>query len=462
MRVKACLLGLAATAAALDPTIKLSKGGVKTAISWDGATLTVPQHCRQDTCSDLRQQDGQRQQEISNLRSTNGMLQSQITSLQAMVHAMHDDLGRLRLKHDSDQQGVQNVVKANTASIQANDLNIEAMDNAYKIADSQLTSDIKIVAKMQGPKGDKGDTGNNGNDGAAGVAGAKGDAGAKGTKGDAGAKGAKGDTGPAGEVVTAAPTTAPTTAGPDCDTYGSCLGHLNAAHCPSSTNGEYTVSTATGKKIKVFCDMVRGGMQLIYSRDNYVFNPNHMTWSEPGSGRAAGVNGIKNSENWWIPQGASKWRWEVSRDSGASWEWIETDIPSQAYQTEGTDTVKDQPLTGVNAGGGMQFGGGTLYYQKGNREWGCSSSHGTWYGMSRSTQGQGDQSPNGIGGHCDSCNHGQDLSTACGGSQDCFTHHKDVEMYISDWKNEHSNGAGGTTCTPMTSPMAIRYRFYAW
>ena len=117
---------------------------------------------------------------------------------------------------------------------------------------------------------------------------------------------------------------------------------------------------------------------------------------------------------------------------------------------------------GVNAGGGMQFGGGTLYYQKGNREWGCSSSHGTWYGMSRSTQGQGDLFPNGIGGHCDSCNHGQDLSTACGGSQDCFTHHKDVEMYISNWKDVHSSGAGGTTCSPMSSPGAIRYRFYAW
>jgi hypothetical protein len=123
----------------------------------------------------------------------------------------------------------------------------------------------------------------------------------------------------------------------------------------------------------------------------------------PASGKGAGVVDGVNSKSWFIPVGSTVWKWEVSKDSGSSWEWIQTDIPSEAYSTEAGDNiyVSNVVLSNVQTSAGMVWGGGTLYYQRGNADqFGCSSSGGTWFGMVRSTQGAPDLLPNGIGGAC--------------------------------------------------------------
>jgi hypothetical protein len=181
-----------------------------------------------------------------------------------------------------------------------------------------------------------------------------------------------------------------------CTAHSSCKQIFADSTCPSAVNGEYTVTGQSGHPIKVSCDMANGGWQLIYSRDNYAFSPDHMRNVEP-SQFSAGVNpGQVNSNSWWIPTGATKWKWDVSRD-GASPEYIETNIPSQAYQTTTDGTSVNTPLSGVSYGGGMHNSGGTLYYQRAKDQHGCSSGTGTWYGLVHSSQGMGDASPNGIG-----------------------------------------------------------------
>merc|ERR1712228_18158 len=150
-------------------------------------------------------------------------------------------------------------------------------------------------------------------------------------------------------------------------------------------------------------------------------------------------------------------------------QWIQTDIPEEAW-TVGQDTVLSNiVLDGVVTGGGMNYGGGTMYLQKGLREFGCSSGRGTWYGLVRATQGRGDQIPNGIGGHCDSCSFGTtkngNLNTDCGADweHDCFTSHKNIEQYISNWKDVGGgNGAGGTSCAALGNKYSLNFRMWAW
>ena len=152
------------------------QGGTAT-IVWDGTNLSVPQHCREDTCSTIAQ--GQTAQ-----AEVNAQFQQQINSLQSMVHALHDDLGALRRQHDAEHQSIQSSVAANANSIQGNDAGLGALEAAYKAADQKLTSSIATVTKMQGPKGDKGDQGD---------------------QGIQGEKGEKGEEGPAPPAPTPAP-----------------------------------------------------------------------------------------------------------------------------------------------------------------------------------------------------------------------------------------------------------------
>jgi hypothetical protein len=231
-------------------------------------------------------------------------------------------------------------------------------------------------------------------------------------------------------------------------------GSLTTNNCASRTTSDEGYFTLNNGK-EVYC---RGDETLIYQRSNYAFGPDQMTQDETRPARMD-----TNSKSWYIPPGCTTWKWEVSQDSGATWEWISTDIPSEAYDTSITSTASDVVLANVQSGGGMDYGGGTLYYQKGIDANGCSSSSGTWYGFARSTQGHGDQSPNGIGGHCDSCKFGSGMGgSACNAGDDCVTSHANIEQYISNWKDiGGSNGIGGTTCTALTSPDTIQFRFWA-
>ena len=76
---------------------------------------------------------------------------------------------------------------------------------------------------------------------------------------------------------------------------------------------------------------------------NYVFNYDHMIQdlSRPADPEI-------NSRSWSTPKGSTKWRWEVHKD-GCAWQWIESNIPSQASQASSSDTAANQALTGAAA-----------------------------------------------------------------------------------------------------------------
>lgn len=249
-----------------------------------------------------------------------------------------------------------------------------------------------------------------------------------------------------------------------CSSKRSCKEIKDDPSCDSATNGMYEVTAGSGTKIQVCCDMGAGGWQLIYRRNNYALGYEQMTQKLPPDGKAAGVSSQVNSDSWWIPEGGSvtKWRWEVSKCNGP-WQWIETNVPSEAFNTNKDATHVNVVLSGVATGGGMIYGGGTMYYQKGRNQHGCHSGSGTWHGLVRSKQGDGDKSPNGIGGHCDSCKFGKGMSKSCTSNGDCFTGYHNMEQYISNWKNVGgSDGGGGTTCTTVKNPQGIKFRMWAY
>ena len=119
-----------------------------------------------------------------------------------------------------------------------------------------------------------------------------------------------------------------------CGSANSCKEAHRAGCVKSGEEGYF--KAATGETL--YC---RGELTLIYNRNNYVFNYDHMIQdlSRPADPKI-------NSRSWSIPKGSTKWRWEVRKDGGA-WQWIESNIPSQAYQTSSSDTVANQALTGV-------------------------------------------------------------------------------------------------------------------
>merc|ERR1712086_175282 len=134
-----------------------------------------------------------------------------------------------------------------------------------------------------------------------------------------------------------------------------------------------------------------------------------MTQKEPDSD-SAGADGA-DSVSWWIPSGQRKWKWEASLDNAAP-QWIVTDIPTDAYETSKTHISDDVVLSNIQIGGGMNYGGGTLYYQKRVTGWTGHSGTADWFGLARAKQGGGDLSPNGIGGHADTCSFGSETCTA--------------------------------------------------
>jgi len=260
------------------------------------------------------------------------------------------------------------------------------------------------------------------------------------------------------DVPSKSPTPEPTTS-TTCEDLTSCSARNELAQCRGG-DGIYTITSAfSNKRIRVYCRFSTGGDQLIYQRDNYAFSPDQMTWSEP---EETAATFSQNSKDWFIPKGATTWRWEVQLDGGA-WQWIETDVPAEAYQQGRTGTAVNVVLQNVKTGGGMNYGGGTMYYQKSHSQYGCSSSRGSWYGLVRATQGGGDLYPNGIGGHCDNCSFGNGVNNDCGEGGGCWTAGRgNIEMYISDWKDAGgSNGKGGTTCTKLSNNNAIKYQFWS-
>ena len=170
------LVGLCAGAARIQPVqlATLNFGSVKgrqTSLTWDGDILTVPQHCRAETCSDHG----------------------------ALIKKIQDDIAVLATNTATWKEGVdkalQQQLKENSALralIRADAQDLDTAEKRLDVVDAELARRIDVVTKMEGPKGAKGDKGDKGDQGPQGV---KGDDGADGADG---VNGAKGDQGPQG------------------------------------------------------------------------------------------------------------------------------------------------------------------------------------------------------------------------------------------------------------------------
>jgi hypothetical protein len=292
MKTNLLALGaLASTGWAADLKLTDRAGGSSVKISWDGTTLTVPQHCRADSCTALA--------DFATAQATEN------AALRGLIADQGTQLADLASKHGD-----------HIASSEQADL-------AFEAADAALAAAVQSVSKLQGPKGAKGATGATGATGAAGAAGAagatgaagaqgiqgiqgdtgaagaagsqgaqgiqgiqgndgqdgaKGDTGntgAQGTTGDKGIQGDKGDKGDTGDKGdkgdkgdTAPPTPAQTPPPTPASVFGSCLETLH--NRPGAKSGTYVISPPGMGKQTVQCDMETdgGGWILTYVINN--------------------------------------------------------------------------------------------------------------------------------------------------------------------------------------------------
>ena len=239
------------------------------------------------------------------------------------------------------------------------------------------------------------------------------------------------------------------------DTAGlSCQDILN--RCPGVQSGEKWVEPDGTNAILAYCSMdeERHGWTLIYNRNNAYFSPDHMYNELP----AQGPDFSSNSTSWFIPIDATRWLWEVSVDSGASYRTLETSIPPEARATTHA-TVENAPISTVyqNTTGAS----GPFYFQTitflDKCLYGCDSGQASWWGIVNVSQGTGDQENPGLGGHTDWCSMNSMLLPG-----DNYTWDDgDLEYYLSDWKNIGGDGIGGTNCNPYFPTTQYRYRFWA-
>ena len=226
--------------------------------------------------------------------------------------------------------------------------------------------------------------------------------------------------------------------------------------CPGTPSGEKWIAPDGTTAILAYCHMDEegNGWTLIYNRNNAYFSPDQMYHELP----AQGPDFSSNSTSWFIPNDATRWRWEVSVDSGASYRTLETSIPPEARATTHA-TVENAPIGTVyeNTTGAS----GPFYYQtivfSDRCLNGCDSGSASWWGIVNVGQGTGDQDNPGLGGHTDSCNMNSMLLPG-----DNYTWGDgNLEYYLSDWKDIGGDGIGGTNCVPDSPTTQYRYRFWA-
>ena len=215
--------------------------------------------------------------------------------------------------------------------------------------------------------------------------------------------------------------------------------------------------------------MKGGGYQLIYSRNNIFFTPDHMKSVCPSNGeKAASLD--KDSTSWCIPDGANRWRWEVAPGSSddvtnypgdLKYQAVTTNIPDQAKMANGGGaSVGDQAVRVYrNDPVGMH---NSMYYQRytdpNGSPWGCGSGQASWFGLVVAGQSAGDKYPAGIGGHCDSCGGwGDDKEAYTFGSTK-------IEFFIGS-NNQDANGCkghGGTACALCNDNSRKNWRYRFW
>ena len=197
-----------------------SIAGTQASIRWDGTTLTVPQHCRADTCESIKtaasgadERSAENKIEIADhatkietLRmfatsqaNENVELRKLITGMSKTMGDLRTELNSLKTETAKDVADLETEYVTEAASsplsrslaanptpppphppsttsrsLDADAANLATLTTAYQKADDHLNVAISAVSKMQGPKGDKGDKGQKGD---------------KGDKGDTGEKG---------------------------------------------------------------------------------------------------------------------------------------------------------------------------------------------------------------------------------------------------------------------------------
>ena len=160
MKCYALLAASLALAAASPTGVKfVDDDGNVEFITFGTGVLTVPQHCRANTCNTLTAYAKAQTTFAQAQASENAVLRGLITSLRT-------DLTALSKKHGDD-------IVASTSA-----------DLAFATADTALNQAVAVVTKMQGPKGDTG---------------------ANGAPGAPGADGKDGKDGAGGQATTAAP-----------------------------------------------------------------------------------------------------------------------------------------------------------------------------------------------------------------------------------------------------------------
>ena len=150
--MKPCLLLCLTLAVCSASQLKLNAANGGTAvISFESGILTVPQHCRADTCSINALAIKELQVLASSQAAALAAQQQENIAMRALVKAVTGRLASLEGDHAADT----------SAS--------EAADAALAAADETLAAAVAAVTKMTGPKGDKGAKGDTGATGAAGA-----------------------------------------------------------------------------------------------------------------------------------------------------------------------------------------------------------------------------------------------------------------------------------------------------
>ena len=228
---------------------------------------------------------------------------------------------------------------------------------------------------------------------------------------------------------------------------------------------------------QVYCDMRRGGWQLVYNRMNLFFTPDHMRQVCPRQGTVARLD--EDSTSWCIPNTARRWRWDIAKEdtdfpSPATFKSLITNIPTDA-RTSGTSNriinnrVKwyqndfypgsqntYNVFTANPSDASAYYQRGFLNRATGDAQYGCQSGGTSFFGLTRATQGDASSIPNqtppwGIGGSCD---------TACRMAGRNYTHPDGFIRYLhGNWANLHGvtvAAPGGSACVPND---AVRYNF---
>ena len=181
---------LAVLAAAKPSGIMLVdlKGNTATISHVDGV-LTVPQHCRSDTCS---AQDGR----LNKLESVDTASDARFINLEAQIDelaAVNSAQARENVAQANENSALRGLIAALRTDLTAlatthgDDIAAStSADSAFAAVDATLTAAVEAVAKMEGPQGEAGADGAKGEQGIRGLAGDKGDAGGVGADGAAG------------------------------------------------------------------------------------------------------------------------------------------------------------------------------------------------------------------------------------------------------------------------------------